>query len=155
LSVIEEQSGTDDDKSDKMRNVAMTALRSVFRPEFINRLDEIVVYRRLAREQLRRIVDIQLGLLEKRLGRRDLGLEVSPAVKDYLGEVGYDPQFGARPLKRAVQRYLEDHLARQVLGGKFLPGQVVHVDAANGELTFDVRTEGSSTAGDVVQARLV
>jgi ATP-dependent Clp protease ATP-binding subunit ClpB len=155
LSVIEEQAGTDDTKTEKMRTVAMTALRSVFRPEFINRLDEIVVYRRLGREQLRRIVDIQLGLLGKRLARRDLGLEVTEAVKDYLGEVGYDPQFGARPLKRAVQRYLEDPLARRVLSGGFMPGQTVVVDYVNEELTFTATEAPSDAQGKVVQARVV
>jgi ATP-dependent Clp protease ATP-binding subunit ClpB len=156
LSVIEEQVGSDDEKSDNMRNVAMTALRSVFRPEFINRLDEIVVYRRLGREQLRRIVDIQLGLLEKRLGRRDLGLEVSNAVKDHLGDVGYDPQFGARPLKRAVQRYLEDPLARRVLSGEFVGGQTVVIDYVDDALTFGSKiVTDPNPSSKTVQARLV
>jgi ATP-dependent Clp protease ATP-binding subunit ClpB len=155
LSVVEEQAGlSDETKTERMRGVAMAALRNVFRPEFINRLDEIVVYHRLGQQQLRRIVDIQLGLLAKRLARRDIALEVTEAAKDYLGEVGYDPQFGARPLKRAVQRHLEDHLARQVLSGQFLPGQQVRVDCVGGELTFQ-GTSPASADNNVVQARLV
>ncbi len=156
LSVLEEQEGLSDaSKTERMQTVAMSALRNVFRPEFLNRLDEIVVYHRLGRQQLRRIVDIQLGLLAKRMARRDIGLNVTEAAKDYLGEVGYDPQFGARPLKRAVQRHLEDHLARQVLSGQFLPGQEVRVDCVDGALTFEARTPDSPVVDEVVQARLV
>jgi ATP-dependent Clp protease ATP-binding subunit ClpB len=153
LSVIEEQSKDDDAKTADMRTVAMTALRSVFRPEFINRLDEIVVYRRLGREQLRRIVDLQLDLLAKRLARRDLGLSVTDAVKDHLGDVGYDPQFGARPLKRAVQRYLEDPLARRVLSGEFTPGQAIAIDYVDGELTFEAREAAAEPSSGVIHAR--
>ena len=147
---------TDDAKAERMREVAMTALREVFRPEFINRLDEIVVYHRLARAQLRRIVDIQLAHLAKRLARRELRLDVSEAAKDYLGEAGYDPQFGARPLKRAIQRYLEDAMAQKVLSGEFMPGQTISIDYVDGRLTF--KTSSSETSGDsdgVVPARLV
>src|SRR5690606_11105034 len=115
LATVEERAhGDSEAKMEHMRQVAMLALREVFRPEFINRLDEIVVYRRRAQEQIRRIVDIQLGRLQARLRRRQLSLEISDAAKDYLAHIGYDPQFGARPLKRAIQRHLEDVLARRV-----------------------------------------
>jgi ATP-dependent Clp protease ATP-binding subunit ClpB len=117
-----------------MRQVAMLALREVFRPEFINRLDEIVVYRQLEREQIRRIVDIQLGRLQSRLRRRQLSLEISDAAKDYLAHTGYDPQFGARPLKRAIQRHLEDVLARRVLQGDFPAESTIRVDYDGSEL---------------------
>jgi ATP-dependent Clp protease ATP-binding subunit ClpB len=110
----------------------MSALRNVFRPEFINRLDEIVVYRRLGRDELRNIVDIQLEQLRRRLARRELNLEIGDDAKDFLAEVGWDPQFGARPLKRAIQRHLEDALARRVLEGQFLPGDTVIVSRGQG-----------------------
>jgi ATP-dependent Clp protease ATP-binding subunit ClpB len=138
MAAIEERRDVEDeDKSDQMRDVAMLALRDVFRPEFINRLDEIVVYRRLERDQIRRIVDVQLQRLAKRLARRDLSLEVSEAAKDFLANAGYDPQFGARPLKRAIQRHLEDPLARRVLGGEFVAQSEVRVGFVDGELTFE------------------
>src|ERR1041385_2242290 len=100
-----------------MRGAAQAALRGVFRPEFLNRLDEIVVYRRLGRNEIRSIVDIQLEHLAQRLAKRDLKVDIADRAKDYLGEVGWDPQFGARPLKRAIQKTLEDELARRVLEG--------------------------------------
>ena len=106
----------------------MDALKLHFRPEFINRLDEIVVFNRLGRDQMRRIVDIQLDHLRERLEDRELHLEVSDAAKDFLAEVGWDPQFGARPLKRAIQRYVEDGLARKVIAGEFVPGDTIKID---------------------------
>ena len=140
LAAIEERRDFDDDEKSKlMREVAMQALRGVFRPEFINRLDEIVVYRRLGREHIRSIVDIQLGHLAARLRRRELGLEVSDSAKEFLAAVGWDPQFGARPLKRAIQRHLEDPIARRVLEGQFAPGDTIVVDRKDGELAFTAR----------------
>jgi ATP-dependent Clp protease ATP-binding subunit ClpB len=146
MSAIEERRDLDaDQKGEQMRDAAMQALRGVFRPEFINRLDDIVVYRRLEREQIRRIVDIQLGRLAQRLARRELGLVVSDRAKDYLVGVGFDPQFGARPLKRAIQHHIEDPLARRVLAGDFEPGTVVGVDYVDGELQFALSNAVSPT----------
>jgi ATP-dependent Clp protease ATP-binding subunit ClpB len=140
LSALEERRDlSDEEKTKEMRHAAMESLRGIFRPEFINRLDEIVVYRRLGREQIRSIVDIQLDYLKSRLARRDLHLELTDAAKDYLGNVGWDPQFGARPLKRAIQRHLEDALAGEILAGRFAPGDTVGVGVAGGELTFQVQ----------------
>jgi ATP-dependent Clp protease ATP-binding subunit ClpB len=85
---------------------------------------------------LRRIVDIQLGSLADRLRVRELGLELSDAAKDFLAEIGWDPQFGARPLKRAIQKHLEDVLARRVLAGEFVPGETITVDRQGSELVF-------------------
>jgi ATP-dependent Clp protease ATP-binding subunit ClpB len=146
MAAIEERRDLDaDQKGEQMRDAVMQALRGVFRPEFINRLDDIVVYRRLEREQIRRIVDIQLGRLAQRLGRRELGLVVSDRAKEYLAGVGFDPQFGARPLKRAIQHHIEDPLARRVLAGDFEPGTVVGVDYVDGELQFAVSNAPSPT----------
>ncbi len=129
LSALEERTDLGDpEKATKMRDTAMESLREIFRPEFLNRLDEIVVFRRLGRNELRSIVDIQLKHVAERLSRRELRLEVTTAAKDFLGEVGWDPQYGARPLKRAIQRYLEDPLARKVLEGAFTPGDAVVAD---------------------------
>jgi ATP-dependent Clp protease ATP-binding subunit ClpB len=127
-----------------MRQVSANALRQVFRPEFINRLDEIVLYHRLAREQIRSIVDIQLGALQQRLARRDLKMEVSTAAKDHLANLGWDPQYGARPLKRAIQKHLEDKLAERVLSGAFLAGTTVFVDVKGEELTLSPSNESAT-----------
>jgi len=138
LSEVEEQRDLDaNEKSKLMRQVVEVALRKVFRPEFINRLDEIALYRRLDREQIRSIVDIQLQGLQKRLARRDLSLQLSSGAKDHLANLGWDPQYGARPLKRAIQKNLEDPLAQRVLAGEFAAGDAVAVDVKNGELVID------------------
>jgi ATP-dependent Clp protease ATP-binding subunit ClpB len=94
------------------------------------------VFRRLGRAQIRHIVDIQLAGLRSRLERRGLSLDVGDEAKDQLAEVGFDPLFGARPLRRAIQRYLEDPLARRVLAGEFLPGTTIMVSAENGQITL-------------------
>jgi ATP-dependent Clp protease ATP-binding subunit ClpB len=137
--IEEDDAASSEDRAARMHTAAMDALRGIFRPEFINRLDEIVVYRRLSREQIRSIVDIQLHGVAERLSRRDLGLDVSNDVKDYLGNVGYDPQFGARPLKRAIQRYLEDLLAEKILAGAFEPGDTVVTRLAEGKIMVSAR----------------
>jgi ATP-dependent Clp protease ATP-binding subunit ClpB len=148
LSQLEERRDlTDEARIERSREVAMEALRHHFRPEFINRLDEIVVYQRLAREHLRRIVDIQLGSLAERLRARELSIELSDAAKDFLAEVGWDPQFGARPLKRAIQKHLEDVLARRVLAGEFLPGETIVVDRQGSALSFAHKGQSSNGAG--------
>ncbi|HEX4339377.1 MAG TPA: ATP-dependent chaperone ClpB [Polyangiaceae bacterium] len=141
LNALEERRDLDDAaKNEEMREVAMESLRGIFRPEFLNRLDEVVVYRRLGREQIRSIVDIQLQYLAHRLARRDLALEITDTAKDYLGEVGWDPQYGARPLKRAIQKNVEDELARRVLEGQFSPGDTVLVDRTEKGLGFATRS---------------
>jgi ATP-dependent Clp protease ATP-binding subunit ClpB len=116
------------------------ALRDHFRPEFLNRIDEIVVFAPLTREQLGEIVDLQLATLEARLAERGLGLELTPAAKELLGEAGWDPTYGARPLKRALQRLVENPLAMQLLEGLYAEGDTVRVDARDGELVFGAAT---------------
>ena len=107
-----------------------------FRPEFLNRLDEIVVFHRLERGDLEQIVGIQLRRAAARLAEAGHTLEVSPAAARYLAEVGYDPAYGARPLKRAIQRELQDPLALRLLSGEFRPGETIHVDAGPHGLIF-------------------
>jgi len=118
------------------RERVMEALRAHFRPEFLNRVDEVVIFEPLKKSDLHHIVDIQLGRLRKLLDDRKLTLEMTDAAKAFLGEHGYDPVYGARPLKRAIQKYLQDPLAMKVLSAEYQPGDTVSVDAGKGELRF-------------------
>jgi ATP-dependent Clp protease ATP-binding subunit ClpB len=111
-------------------------LKSFFRPEFLNRVDEIVVFKPLTRENLSEIVGIQLGHVSQLLADRGLKLEISPAAKQWLAEAGYDPEFGARPLKRAIQREIQDPLALKILAGEFLDGDTIKIDLVGGGLNF-------------------
>ena len=115
----------------------MEVVAQHFRPEFINRIDECVVFHRLEKEHMRGIANLQLQRLRDRLASRDLALEISPAALDELINVGYDPIFGARPLKRAIQQYLENPLATEILAGKFPPHNTIRVDfSADGGFRF-------------------
>ena len=121
-------------------------LRDRFRPEFLNRVDEVVVFEELTREQLADIVELQLARLRERLAERRLALEVTDAAKELIAEEGWDPAYGARPLKRAIQRLVENPLALRLLEGDFLEGDVVRVGASDsGELVFE-RAELAATA---------
>jgi ATP-dependent Clp protease ATP-binding subunit ClpB len=120
----------------KMKTAVMEIVQQSFRPEFINRIDDIVVFRPLGSEQIRAIVDIQLGSLRQRLLERDLTLTLTMAARDQLGEAGFDPVYGARPLKRAIQQQIENPLAERILKGEFLPGDTITVDSADGRLDF-------------------
>ena len=112
-------------------------LRDRFRPEFLNRVDEVVSFEALTREQLAEIVELQLARLRERLAERRIELEVTDAAKELLAEEGWDPAYGARPLKRAIQRLVENPLALELLEGRFAEGDAVRVDARKGELIFD------------------
>ena len=125
-----------------MKSMVMTQVIDHFRPEFINRIDEVVVFHPLGREQIRAIADIQIGLLRQRLTDRQMGLTVSAAALDQLGEAGFDPVYGARPLKRAIQQTLENPLARRILAGEFSPGDTIAVDAGGEGLTFRKNGDG-------------
>jgi ATP-dependent Clp protease ATP-binding subunit ClpB len=112
-------------------------MRAVFRPEFLNRIDEIVEFKPLTKEQLAEIVDLQLERLRERLAGRGLQLELTDEAKQLVAEAGWDPTYGARPLKRALQRMVENPLALRLLEGDFADGDTVRVDAQNGELVFE------------------
>ncbi|WP_424932694.1 ATP-dependent chaperone ClpB [Amaricoccus macauensis] len=114
---------------EQARDQVMAAVRAHFRPEFLNRLDEIVIFDRLSRENMDGIVEIQLGILEKRLSGRNIALEVDEAARTWLANRGYDPVYGARPLKRVIQKSLQDQLAEKLLAGEILDGAVVPVTA--------------------------
>jgi ATP-dependent Clp protease ATP-binding subunit ClpB len=120
----------------RMKSAVMEVVGQHFRPEFINRVDEVVVFHPLGREHIRSIVEIQVGFLRKRLAERDIELELDDAARDLLGEAGFDPVYGARPLKRAIQHQLENPLAQAILRGDFGPGARVLVTARDGRLTF-------------------
>jgi ATP-dependent Clp protease ATP-binding subunit ClpB len=132
-------SGSDRSITAQAQSITLEALRRQFRPEFLNRIDEIVVYRRLQLEQIRAIVDIQLEHLCARLSRRDLELTLTSKAKDWLATAGSDTNFGARPLKRAIVRYLENPLASKILSGEFSSGAKVLVDVEHSDLVFRSR----------------
>ncbi|KAB2900056.1 MAG: ATP-dependent chaperone ClpB [Dokdonella sp.] len=133
---IHDYSGDSEADYTQMKASVMGAVQAHFRPEFINRLDEIVVFRALDKAQIRAIARIQIGYLEKRLAERQLKLAISEQALDLLGNVGFDPVYGARPLKRAIQQQLENPLARQILEGRFGSGDTVQVEAEGGHLAF-------------------
>jgi ATP-dependent Clp protease ATP-binding subunit ClpB len=118
-------------------------LKQQFRPEFLNRIDETIVFHPLSKDQLTRIVDVQLAGLRKRLAQRNLKLAISDDAKKLLAEEGYDPTYGARPLKRVIQQRIENPLAKQILRGEFAEGDTIHigVDAAKHDFTFEKGAE--------------
>ena len=125
-----------EDHYEKMKAAVMIEVGSHFRPEFINRIDEVVVFHPLAREQIRGIAEIQLSYLRRRLAEREFGLEVSDAVMDLLCEAGFDPVYGARPLKRQIQQRIENPLAQAMLAGKFAPGETIRAGLRDGVVEF-------------------
>jgi ATP-dependent Clp protease ATP-binding subunit ClpB len=131
---------------ENVRRQVMEELRAHFRPEFLNRVDEIIVFHALSREQMRSIIDIQLRGLAKRLEDRKIRIELTDAAKDLLIAEGYDPTYGARPLKRTLQRSVLDPLARRVLQGEFGEGDTVRIDVAGGELRFESEKVGTGTS---------
>ena len=119
-----------------MKTAVMDIVSTKFRPEFINRIDEAVVFHSLGREHIRAISSIQLDHLRARLADRDLSLALSDAALDLLGEAGFDPIYGARPMKRAIQQMIENPLAQAILSGQFVAGDTIKVDVEHGELQF-------------------
>ncbi|MBN1870392.1 MAG: ATP-dependent chaperone ClpB [Candidatus Omnitrophica bacterium] len=112
------------------------AMKIFFRPEFLNRIDETIVFNRLSKEDIRQIVDIQLSVLQARLKEKKVSIELTKEARDYLGEEGYDPSYGARPLKRVVQKYIQDPIALKLLKGEFHEGDSIRVDVEKGKMTF-------------------
>lgn len=120
----------------EMRDAVLKVVGKHFRPEFMNRIDEMVVFHPLDKEQIKKIADIQIHRLRSRLAERELGLVVSAEAMDYLAAAGYDPVYGARPLKRAIQQHIENPLAEDILSGKFAPGDVISIGVEKGKLAF-------------------
>ena len=132
--LIQEMAG--EENYDAMKNAVMEVVGSHFRPEFVNRIDDLVVFHPLGREHIRKIVDIQLAYLHERLADRDIGIHLSAAARDKLADAGFDPVYGARPLKRAIQQQVENPLAQEILQGKFKPGDVIEVGVSDDRLEF-------------------
>jgi ATP-dependent Clp protease ATP-binding subunit ClpB len=126
-----------------MRDAVMEVVGKHFRPEFINRIDESVVFHPLDEAQIKVIAEIQISHLKSRLSERELGLTLSPEALDYLAATGYDPVYGARPLKRAIQQHIENPLAQEILSGKFMPGDIITVNLEKNRLVF---TRATATA---------
>jgi len=124
----------------KMKEAVLSVVGQHFRPEFINRIDETVVFHPLDKEQIRRIADIQINRVRARLAEREFGLTVTHEALDYLAAAGYDPVYGARPLKRAIQQHVENPLAQAILSGKFMPGDVIKVTLSDSHLVFSKAT---------------
>jgi ATP-dependent Clp protease ATP-binding subunit ClpB len=122
---------------EKMRAAIEDALAGAFRPEFLNRIDDTVIFKRLTEEDIARIVDLQVELLAGRVRERGIEIELTDKARELLGKLGYDPSYGARPLKRVIQKQLVDKLAIKVLEGDFSEGDTVRVDAKKGELSFE------------------
>jgi ATP-dependent Clp protease ATP-binding subunit ClpB len=135
--LILELRGADERTYQRMREQVLEALQRQFRPEFLNRVDEVVVFRALTEAELARIVDIQLEGLKHRLADRRITLEIADAAKAYLARVGYDPVFGARPLKRAIQREVETPVARLIVAGKLRDGGTVRIDVTGDTLRVE------------------
>ncbi len=145
LIAATEGNGSDEPEiPDAVRMEVMDTLRAQFRPEFLNRIDEIVLFHPLTRAQLRKIVDIQLRRFDKLLADKNLSLEVTEAAKDVIAREGYDPAYGARPLKRAMQRLLLDELAMKLLRGEFHPGDTIVADARGEGLAFYPKVAGAT-----------
>jgi ATP-dependent Clp protease ATP-binding subunit ClpB len=119
-----------------MKTAVMEVVGQHFRPEFINRVDELVVFHPLDQEQIAQIAAIQLNIVRKRLAGTGLELEISDAALALLAEAGFDPVYGARPLKRAIQQRVENPLAQKILAGEFQPGGTVHIDVEDGKFVF-------------------
>jgi ATP-dependent Clp protease ATP-binding subunit ClpB len=127
----------EDQPAEAARDQVMAVVRNAFRPEFLNRLDEIILFHRLGRDDMTGIVDIQLQRLEALLEDRKIRLQIGDAAKRWLADAGYDPVYGARPLKRIIQKSLQDPLARLILEGRIRDGDVVEVDAGDGGLLIN------------------
>ena len=132
--VVQELAG--EENYDSMKSAVMEIVGQHFRPEFINRVDDVVVFHPLSREHIRMIVDIQLGYLHDRLANRDMQIVLSDAARDKLAEAGFDPVYGARPLKRAIQQQIENPLAQEILQGRFNPGDTIEVGVSEDHLEF-------------------
>ncbi|MFQ5995281.1 MAG: ATP-dependent chaperone ClpB [Acidiferrobacterales bacterium] len=142
--VVQEMAG--EERYEEMKSAVLEIVGGHFRPEFINRVDDIIVFHPLERSQIHKIARLQTDILARRLEQRDIRLELSDQTLEFLGNVGYDPVYGARPLKRAIQQQLEDPLAQEILAGRFQPGNTVHVDVDQSKLVFTPVAESEAAA---------
>jgi ATP-dependent Clp protease ATP-binding subunit ClpB len=146
--ILEFSGKTDSNAYELMKEAVLTEMRHHFRPEFLNRVDEIVVFHSLTEEDLKKILDVQLNRLRMRLAERHIDIELTPAAATHLAREGYDPVYGARPLKRAIQKELETPIGRRLLAGEIRDGDKVVVGWREGEFTFSTkRTEQAEAVG--------
>jgi len=131
-----------------MRTHVMDALRGQFRPEFLNRIDDVVIFHGLVEKQLEAIVELETKALARRLAERKITLELTPAAKALVAKEGYDPAYGARPIRRTIQKLILDPLAQKVLSGEYKEGDTVFVDAENGSIQFWTQEFAERTASD-------
>lgn len=138
--IIQEYSAMDEPEKNnaEMEDVVFDVLRRNFRPEFLNRIDEIIIFRNLDEEQIARIVDIQLSRLSKRLAEKRITFEMTDSAKKFLASKGYDPVYGARPLKRAIQRYIENQLSIEIIKGAFPDGSGIKIDSDGSGISFSM-----------------
>jgi ATP-dependent Clp protease ATP-binding subunit ClpC len=122
---------------DKMKDKVLDEMKKTFRPEFLNRIDGVVVFHALTKEHIRKIVELMLSQVQTQLKEKDIKLEVTDGAKDLLGEKGFDPAFGARPLRRIIERLVEDPLSESILNGRFRPGETIRIDSQNGEIVLE------------------
>jgi len=134
-----DEARTQKQRYEDMKEKVMTEVKKTFRPEFLNRLDEIIVFHELTEEQLRHIVELMVKDLQSRLAERKLGVDLTEEAKSWLAEEGYDPLYGARPLRRAIERYVENPLSNKVLSGEFNEGDTIVVDLGDDGLTFKAK----------------
>ncbi len=125
------------DKYEKLKDTVSEEMKKAFRPEFLNRIDETIVFAHLSKEEIRQIVDLMLKDLFKRLAEKELSVEVTDEVKDHLAENGYSEAYGARPLRRLIQRKMEDSLAEEILSGKYGAGDTIKVTLVDGKISFE------------------
>jgi len=141
--------GEEGKEAREVEQAVQAELRRTFRPEFLNRVDEIVMFRQLGREQLDRIVEFQIERFRKLLRDKELDIELTPEARTFLADKGYDPIYGARPLKRAIMKYLQDPLAREIIKGSFAPGDVIVVDRNGDGLRFAAKRSGKEAAATI------
>jgi ATP-dependent Clp protease ATP-binding subunit ClpC len=142
---IQQHAREDDESFEQLKEDMMEIVRHHLRPEFVNRIDEIIVFRALTKEQIADIARLLLDRTKRRLRTQDIEVEFTEEAVEFIAEEGFDPEFGARPLRRAIQRRVENELSRMVLGGSLEPGDKVVVDAKEGRLAFEV-AEGAAAA---------
>jgi ATP-dependent Clp protease ATP-binding subunit ClpC len=131
-----------------MRDKVLDEMKKTFRPEFLNRIDGTVVFHALNKEHIRKIVELMLSQVQGQLKEKDLKLEITDAAKDYLGEKGYDPAFGARPLRRVIEREVEDPLSDALLNGKFRSGETIKIDYQDGKVVLEkIALQSAAVAG--------
>jgi len=133
-SAISELAGKEQRK--ELERQVEEALKARFRPEFLNRVDEVIIFNSLGREEIKKIVDIQLKLLEKRLAERNIHFKITDTAKEELAAQGFDPVYGARPLKRLIQKRIANVLSNRILKGEFSDGDTVRIDRVKGQLVF-------------------